>query len=77
MTEENQAQQPAAILSDWMQREQLALELGVSVDTLRRWQARREGPPCAKIGRHVFYRRVAVHEWLQGRESLPTRRRSR
>lgn len=52
------------LLDDWMTRVELALELDLSVDTLARWETRRTGPTCIRIGRKVFYRRGAVQEWL-------------
>ncbi len=67
---------PANLLADWISREHLARELMVKPDTLSRWEARREGPPCMRIGRKVFYRRSTVEQWLLSREqSRPTRQR--
>ncbi len=60
-----------SVLSDWISREDLALDLGIKVDTLRRWDARRIGPPFAKIGARVMYRREAVRAWLVSREVDP------
>jgi hypothetical protein len=56
------------LLDDWISRRMLAVELGVSVDTLARWETRRIGPICVRIGRKVFYRRGAVQEWLRAQE---------
>lgn len=56
------------VLSGWMSRAELAQELGVSTDTLERWAIQRSGPPSARIGRRVYYRREAVIEWLRDRE---------
>lgn len=56
------------LLDDWMSRAELALELGLSVDTLARWETRRIGPACVRIGRKVLYRRGAVQEWLREQE---------
>jgi predicted DNA-binding transcriptional regulator AlpA len=56
------------LLEDWMGRGELAEELGLSVDTLARWETRRIGPTCVRIGRKVLYRRGAVHEWLREQE---------
>jgi len=56
------------LLDDWISRRMLAVELGVSVDTLARWETRRIGPVCVRIGRKVFYRRGAVQEWLRAQE---------
>ena len=60
--------EPLHLLADWISREQLAIELFVTPDTLARWDARRDGPPCTRIGRKVFYRRSSVEQWLLSRE---------
>jgi hypothetical protein len=59
---------PLNLLADWIGRDQLAQELMVTADTLGRWEARREGPPCMRVGRKVFYRRTSVEQWLLSRE---------
>lgn len=56
------------LLSDWMGRSELADVLEVSEETLRRWQAQGIGPPLAKLGRRVLYRREAVRQWMVSRE---------
>jgi hypothetical protein len=48
-----------------------ATEIGVSVDTLQRWETRRIGPPCVRIGRKVLYRAEAFRDWLVSRERGP------
>jgi len=40
-----------ALLSGWITRKDLAQALGVTVDTLGRWEARHVGPPCVRAGR--------------------------
>jgi len=68
------AAEPMNLLADWISREHLAEELMITPDTLCRWEARREGPPCVRIGRKVFYRRSSVEAWLVSREkSKPVR----
>jgi hypothetical protein len=57
-----------ALLSGWISRKDLADALGVTVDTLGRWEARRFGPPCVRAGRMVLYRRAAVQDWLAAQE---------
>lgn len=63
------------LLVGWISRVDLALELDLTVDTLRRWEAQRFGPPCVRAGRKVYYRRDAVHDWLQLQE-VPVPRRA-
>lgn len=58
----------AKLLDDWMSRDELARELSLSVDTLSRWETRRFGPPCVRVGRKVLYRRGAVQDWLVDQE---------
>lgn len=62
------------VLAGWISRAELAGELGLSVDTLGRWEARRVGPPCVHAGRKVLYRRAAVQDWLQAQEMPRTKR---
>jgi predicted DNA-binding transcriptional regulator AlpA len=67
-------QGPEGLLSGWISRADLAQQLGVSEDTLRRWDAARTGPPCIRAGRKIFYRRSAVLEWMEEREVAGHRR---
>jgi hypothetical protein len=60
------------LLGGWLTRAQVAIEIGVSVDTLQRWETRRIGPPCVRISRKVLYRAGAFREWLISRERGPT-----
>lgn len=57
------------LLEGWISRADLARELEVSVGTLARWETDKNGPPLAKVGRRVIYRRAAVLEWLESREN--------
>ena len=43
-------------------------ELGLTVDTLGRWERRRKGPACVRAGRKIFYRMSVVQDWLQSQE---------
>jgi excisionase family DNA binding protein len=38
--------------------------LGVPVATLYQWRWKKYGPPAARIGRVLRYRRAAVEAWL-------------
>lgn len=74
-------QQPAGagvtppLLDGWLSRERVAAEIGVSVDTLARWERRRIGPPCAKLGRKILYRADALRAWMLAREGVPLGKR--
>ena len=65
---------PSTLLNGWINRVDLAIELGLSVDTLRRWEAQRRGPPCIRAGRKVYYRRAAIEEWMADQEEAGSRR---
>ncbi len=56
------------IMSEWIGREELARELGITPRTLAKWATARIGPPMVRVGRRVFYRRAAVREWLKRQE---------
>ena len=71
------ASAPLHLLADWISREQLACELGLTTDTLARWEARRQGPPCTRIGRKTLYRRVSVQDWIRAQEQVHPVRKSR
>lgn len=76
--QECEIEKPGSVLEDWMSRAELATELGLTADTLARWETRRIGPPCVRIGRRVIYRRDAVRDWLVQQEARKsTSRRGR
>ena len=52
----------SGLLTGWLNRTDLARELTMSVDTLQRWETRRMGPPCVRVGRKVLYRMEAVRD---------------
>jgi hypothetical protein len=74
-TTESIAKPSGGLLGGWISRTDLALQLGVSEDTLRRWDVLRSGPPCIRAGRKVFYRRATVLEWLEEQETMAPRRK--
>jgi len=59
----------SGLLTGWLNRTDLARELTLSVDTLQRWETRRMGPPCVRVGRKVLYRMEAVRDWLREQEA--------
>jgi hypothetical protein len=61
-----------ALLQGWISRPDLARELGVCEETLRRWADARRGPAFVKAGRKILYRRSVVLDWLVAQEqSVP------
>jgi predicted DNA-binding transcriptional regulator AlpA len=67
------AEADMAVLDGWMTRPEMAEQIGISVDTLARWETRRIGPPCVRIGRKVYYRVEAFREWLRDQEARKAR----
>ena len=49
---------------DLISPRQLAAELHMCVRTLQRLHDARTGPPRITLGKHIYYRRAAVSEWL-------------
>ena len=65
------AEPSAELMQGWMGRREVAEAIGISAATLQRWQTRRIGPPCVRIGRRVFYRADAFREWMISQERGP------
>lgn len=59
------------LLDGWLTRAEVATALGVSTDTLARWETQRSGPPSVKVGRKVLYRANGFRDWLTSRERGP------
>jgi excisionase family DNA binding protein len=47
---------------------EVAAELRVPAETLRKWRTQGTGPRAAKVGKHLRYRRSEVDRWLAERE---------
>lgn len=58
------------LLDGYIDRKQLAAELGVVERTLIAWERDKKGPPVTRVGRKVLYRRQAVAEWLLELEQI-------
>ncbi|MBU9710120.1 helix-turn-helix domain-containing protein [Paenibacillus sp. AK121] len=56
------------LLDGMVSRQDLAQQLGLSADTLRRWEAEGDGPASIRVGRRVLYRVSVVNAWLRARE---------
>jgi phage terminase Nu1 subunit (DNA packaging protein) len=64
----SEAEEGGKALAGWIERPALAKQLGVSIDTLQRWEHQRKGPPVTRLGRKVLYRIESFHEWLAAQE---------
>jgi hypothetical protein len=64
-------------LSEFLDEEALAVKLGVTTRTLRRWHVMRIGPPRTTCGRKIYYRIESILAWFVSREEKPTTRRAR
>lgn len=59
-----ESQHSTALLDGYVSRDELALELRVTVRTLDKWAWLRKGPPKVRIGARVYYHRDDVREFL-------------
>ena len=64
-----------ALLGDYFAENELAAELDVTVRTVQRWRANREGLPATFIGNRPVYNKASVRSWLKGRERKTHNRR--
>jgi len=53
---------------DILSQDEAAEMLHISVNTLRQWRYRGEGPPYIQVGKSVVYDRASVEAWLKSRE---------
>ena len=65
----------AGILSDYIDRADLARQLRCTEKTLWRYENMPNGLPSLTIGGRKFYRIEAVREWIAKRERKPNQRR--
>jgi excisionase family DNA binding protein len=68
------ASSPIEILNAFLTEEELAKRLGVAVSTLRRWHARRTGPPRSTVGRKFYFSRQKLEEWIEAKALIVRRR---
>lgn len=54
--------------NEWLLPDEVARIVRTSERTLRRWRAEGTGPPFAKLGRVIRYRRVSLEAWLRAKE---------
>lgn len=63
------------LLSEYLNRDQLAAELRVTPRTISRWQAMPDGLPYTTLGGRILYRIPSVQAWISAREQRPNPRR--
>jgi hypothetical protein len=59
---------PEPILSDFLTKSELAIELGRHARTIDRWEQLGIGPPRTCVGRKVLYKRSSILRWLAAQE---------
>ena len=55
----------AALLEDYLTRDELADQLGKDVRTIDRWYMLREGPAVTRVGNRRLYHLDDVKAWLR------------
>lgn len=63
----------SSLLQGYLRPVEVARELRVSVRTLSRWHALRQGPPRIKVGRQSLFSAASVQLWLGSLETTPCR----
>jgi predicted DNA-binding transcriptional regulator AlpA len=64
------------ILEGYLSERQLAVQLGISLRTLYRWNERGFAPPRIILGRKIIYSPDAVRSWLDSQARKPRRGRT-
>lgn len=54
----------SGVLANYLTRDQLAEELGVTTRTISRWRWERKGPPAHKVAGRILFKRTDVEAWL-------------
>jgi predicted DNA-binding transcriptional regulator AlpA len=65
------------IAEQFLTERELAMALGKSLRTLRRWHTLRIGPNRTRVGRSIVYNKNTVRDWLATQESRQCRARGR
>lgn len=50
--------------NEYLTNDEAAVVLRRPASTLAYWRHMGEGPPYAKVGKRVLYRRIDIEEWL-------------
>ena len=59
------------ILANYLTEDEFAAAVRRDKRTLRRWHARREGPPRVKAGSRILYPKDGVRRWLESKTVEP------
>lgn len=51
--------------SEWLGPVQVSSYIDVPVNTLYRWRTTGYGPPAARVGKHLRYRKRDLDAWLE------------
>src|SRR5215471_19207792 len=52
------------VLDGYITEDELAIQLGRHVRSLKRWRSEGLGPPATIFGRSIYFRAEAVRDWL-------------
>jgi len=66
-----------AVMEDWLTRDELSGEIGVAVNTLKKWASQQVGPVFVRVGPKVYYSRSSVRLWLEALEARAKERRGK
>jgi len=67
-SEPNGKSRRGVLLADFLDKYELAAQLGVSLATVLRWERLRMAPPSIKMGGQRLYRRTSVERWIDNLE---------
>jgi hypothetical protein len=59
-----------SLLDDYLTAAELVEQIGVTLDTLKRWNRLAIGPPFTMVGRQRLYHRDSARAWLKSREQI-------
>lgn len=65
MKKKAQVRQLPSVTDNCVNTEELAYILGLGIEAIRQWRARKQGPPYFKIGRQCWYHKDELRAWLK------------
>jgi hypothetical protein len=63
----------SGLLDEWLSEGETAAEIKKSLRTIRQWRKVGKGPPYARFGRTIKYRKSAIAEHFRSSEIDPSR----